>query len=203
MRRAAPPRPGLRESSPRVTRNAVGVRFPSSDRNATELSIAMRKIPNVTVVAGLAAQVRLAKALNLVLADTYALMSLTHHAHWNVEGPGFFSLHEAFQVQYEALFQAVDEIAERVRALDQYAVGGLGTLARMSGMEEFGAPESQRHYVSGLLKAHEKVLADAAVCRDLAGELGDAQTQDLMIRRVQEHEKIAWMLRSFLKSAER
>ena len=163
----------------------------------------MKKIPKAAVVAGLAAQVRLAKALNLVLADTYALMSLTHLAHWNVEGPGFFSLHDAFQGQYEALFQAVDEIAERVRALDQYAIGGLGTLALTAGLEEFGAPQSQRQYVPGLLKAHEKVLADTAACRDLAGELGDAQTQDLMIRRVQEHEKTAWMLRSFLKSAER
>ena len=67
--------------------------------------------------------------LNQVLADSYALLSLTHLAHWNVEGPGFFALHTAFQTQYEELFMAVDEIAERIRALDAYAIGGLGTLA--------------------------------------------------------------------------
>jgi starvation-inducible DNA-binding protein len=59
----------------------------------------------------------LTKSLNQVLADSYALLSLTHLAHWNVEGPGFFALHTAFQTQYEELFVAIDEIAERIRAL--------------------------------------------------------------------------------------
>lgn len=68
---------------------------------------------------------RMAETLNQVLADSYALLSLTHLAHWNVEGPGFFALHTAFQTQYEELFMAVDEIAERIRSLGAYAVGGL------------------------------------------------------------------------------
>ena len=83
---------------------------------------------------------RVIDGLNLVLADSYALMALTHLAHWNVEGSHFFSLHEAFQTQYEELFTAVDEIAERVRALDAYAIGGLNTLARAAGMDEFKSP---------------------------------------------------------------
>src|ERR1700749_1478363 len=80
---------------------------------------------------------RLTDSLNLVLADSYALMALTHLAHWNVEGPDFFPLHKAFQEQYENLFEAIDEIAERVRALDAYAIGGLGVLAKAAEMEEF------------------------------------------------------------------
>jgi hypothetical protein len=76
--------------------------------------------------------IRVTKDLNQVLADSYALMALTHLAHWNVEGPGFFSLHTAFQTQYEELFTAIDEIAERVRALGDYATGGLESLARPS-----------------------------------------------------------------------
>src|SRR5690242_8538515 len=83
---------------------------------------------------------RVIDGLNLVLADTYALMGLTHLAHWNVEGADFFPLHKAFQEQYEALFEAVDEIAERVRALDAFAIGGLATLAKAAQMEEFKAP---------------------------------------------------------------
>ena len=71
----------------------------------------------------------LCDSLNQVLADSYALMSLTHLAHWNVEGPGFFALHTAFQTQYEELFVAIDEIAERIRALGTYAIGGLATHA--------------------------------------------------------------------------
>ena len=77
----------------------------------------------------------LTKSLNQVLADSYALLSLTHLAHWNVEGPGFFALHTAFQTQYEELFMAIDEIAERIRALDAYAIGGLED-TRTSGADE-------------------------------------------------------------------
>lgn len=73
---------------------------------------------------------QLAGRLNQVLADSYALLSLTHLAHWNVEGPGFFALHTAFQTQYEELFMAIDEIAERIRSLDAYAIGGLESWRR-------------------------------------------------------------------------
>src|ERR1700744_1585923 len=94
---------------------------------------------------------RLVDALNLVLADSYSLMALTHLAHWNVEGIGFFALHKAFEEQYENLFKAVDEIAERVRALDAYAIGGLSKLAKTSGLEEFSSPMPQKDYVAALI----------------------------------------------------
>jgi len=141
----------------------------------------------------------LAGSLNQVLADSYALMSLTHVAHWNVEGPGFFALHTAFQTQYEELFTAIDEIAERIRALDAYAIGGLGKFAGTAGMKEFAAPLAQEDYVGLLITANEKLLVDASRARDLAGELGDAESQDLMIGRITLHQKTVWMLKSFLK----
>ncbi len=142
---------------------------------------------------------RLADSLNQVLADSYALMSLTHLAHWNVEGAGFFALHTAFQTQYEELFTAIDEIAERVRALGAYAIGGLGKFAQSAKMKEFAAPLSQENYVRALITANEKLLADAAAARDLAGEANDPESQDLMIGRVTLHQKTVWMLNSFLK----
>lgn len=142
---------------------------------------------------------RLVDSLNLVLADSYALMSLTHFAHWNVEGPDFFQLHTAFQKQYEELFEAIDEIAERVRALDAYAIGGLNTLGKVAQMEEFKAPAPQKDYVAALIVAHEKVLDDATRARDIAGEVGDLETQDLMIGRIASHQKTVWMLKSYLK----
>jgi starvation-inducible DNA-binding protein len=135
-----------------------------------------------------------------VLADSYALMSLTHLAHWNVEGPGFFALHTAFQTQYEELFTAIDEIAERLRALDAYAIGGLSQFAQTANMKEFAAPLSQEDYVERLIAANEKLLADAAGARDLAGQANDAESQDLMIGRITLHQKTVWMLKSFLKS---
>lgn len=137
-------------------------------------------------------------SLNQVLADTYAVMALTHLAHWNVEGQGFFALHTAFQTQYEELFTAADAVAERVRALGAYAIGGLGKLARTAGLEEFAAPMAQEEYVRALIKANEKLVKDAADARDLAGQAGDAESQDLMIERVTLHQKTIWMLRSFL-----
>jgi len=142
---------------------------------------------------------RLSDSLNQVLADSYALMSLTHLAHWNVEGPGFFALHTAFQTQYEELFTAIDEIAERVRALDAYAIGGLGKFAQTAQMKEFVSPLSQEAYVQALIRANEKLVADAERARDLAGEANDPESQDLMIGRITLHQKTIWMLKSFLK----
>lgn len=163
-----------------------------------------KSAPSATpVVAAAAAQNRqqsnLAESLNRVLADTYSLMALTHLAHWNVEGDGFFQLHEAFGAQYTALFEAADEIAERIRALGHYAVGGLLTLGKLAGLEEFKAPMSQRDYVAALLAAHEKTIGDLTLARTLSETAGDLETQDLLIGRIQAHQKTAWMLKSFLK----
>lgn len=147
----------------------------------------------------MAQQSDLSSSLNQVLADSYALMALTHLAHWNVEGPGFFALHTAFQTQYEELFTAVDEIAERVRAIGDYAIGGLGTLGAAAGLKEFSAPLGQEDYVRALIEGNEKLVADAAKARDLAGELNDPESEDLMIGRITLHQKTIWMLKSFLK----
>jgi starvation-inducible DNA-binding protein len=141
----------------------------------------------------------LATKLNLVLADSYALMSLTHLAHWNVEGPGFFALHTAFQTQYEELFTAIDEIAERVRAIGCYAIGGLGTLADAAKISEFTSPLPQEGYVEALIAANQKLIADASAARDAAAAANDPETEDLMIGRITLHQKTVWMLKSYLK----
>jgi len=141
----------------------------------------------------------LSESLNQVLADSYALMALTHLAHWNVEGPGFFALHTAFQTQYEELFTAIDEIAERIRALGSYAIGGLGTFAKTAQIQEFVSPLAQEEYVRKLIEASEKLVADAGKARDLAGEANDPESQDLMVERITLHQKTIWMLKSYLK----
>jgi starvation-inducible DNA-binding protein len=139
--------------------------------------------------------------LKTLLADSYALMAQTHVAHWNVEGPSFFELHEAFQRQYEELFTAIDEIAERIRALEAYSLGGLATLAKASQVAELaiGALPA-KDYVAHLVEAHELVCASARTLREHAGESGDLETQDLAIGRIRVHEKTLWMLKSFLKN---
>lgn len=139
-------------------------------------------------------------ALTRALAGTYALTALTHQAHWNIEGPDFFSLHQAFQSQYEGLFEATDEIAERIRALNAPAPGGLRTLGDLAQLEEPRGPLNARDTVTVLAAAHAKVLNDLKVLRDAAGEQGDPETEDLAIGRIAAHQKILWMLKSYLKA---
>jgi len=139
--------------------------------------------------------------LETLLADSYALMGQTHLAHWNVEGPNFFQLHVAFQGQYEELFVAIDEIAERLRALDALAPGGLSVLARKSSITEMAvAAAPAKDYVAHLVDSHETVVATAYTVREAAEAASDLETQDIVIKRIQTHQKTLWMLRSFLKN---
>lgn len=137
--------------------------------------------------------------LRQVVADTYALIGQTHLCHWNVRGPSFFSLHTAFEEQYTELFAAVDEIAERLRAKGALAPGGLAALAEMAGIEELAEDTSANEMVRHLVAANEKLLVDLRTARDAAGEASDSETEDLMIARIQVHEKTVWMLKSFLE----
>jgi len=137
-------------------------------------------------------------ALRQVVADSYALLGQLHLCHWNVRGPSFFSLHTAFETQYTELFAAIDEIAERIRALGAFAPGGLGNLARMSGMAEIAEDADARAMVAHLKAGHEKVVASLQKARDLAAAAADAETEDTMVARIQIHEKAIWMLASFL-----
>jgi starvation-inducible DNA-binding protein len=139
--------------------------------------------------------------LNQVVAESYGLMAQLHLAHWNVEGTDFLTLHEMFQSQYEDVFEAIDEVAERVRALGAYAEGGLKRLASMSTVQEgpTAAPARAKDFVSSILIAHETVVAAALDTRVKAAEAGDAETEDLMIGRIKTHQKAIWFLNSYLK----
>lgn len=137
-------------------------------------------------------------ALRQTVASTYALMGQLHLCHWNVRGKSFFSLHDAFQAQYTELFTAVDEIAERIRAIGGLAPGGLGTLAQKAGIKEIAEDATADQMVKHLLEVHQKVLDDVAVVRDRAGEAKDLATEDMMIGRKQVHQKAVWMLTSYL-----
>jgi starvation-inducible DNA-binding protein len=137
-------------------------------------------------------------ALRQVVADSYAIIGQTHICHWNVRGPNFFSLHTAFEEQYTELFEAVDEIAERVRALGALAPGGLGNLAKMAGITEVAEDTTATEMVEHLIAANKTLVADLVKARDAAAEFADNETEDLMIARIQVHEKTIWMLESFL-----
>lgn len=137
-------------------------------------------------------------SLRLVVADSYALIGQTHLCHWNVRGHSFFSLHQAFEEQYNELFQAVDVIAERIRALGSLAPGGLSRLAKIADIQEIDEDTSAKNMVKSLIEANEKLLKDLKAARDCAAEKEDSETEDLMIARIQVHEKTVWMLKSYL-----
>jgi starvation-inducible DNA-binding protein len=145
-----------------------------------------------------AAHTPVVEALRQVVADSYALLGQTHLCHWNVRGPSFFSLHDAFEEQYTELFGAIDELAERIRALGALAPGGLSNLASMAGMKEIEEDAEPEAMVRHLLEANEQLVKDLAQARDVAGKEGDVETEDMMIARIQVHQKSIWMLRSFL-----
>ena len=141
-----------------------------------------------------------AQSLATLLADSYALLGQTQFAHWNVQGPEFFSLHTIFQTQYEELFLAIDEIAERLRALDVISPGGLKTLASLSKIEELAVKSHPaKSLVAHLLKSHQILVETARKVRDQAGDSGDKETEDLAVSRIQVHEKTLWMFHAYLK----
>ena len=144
---------------------------------------------------------KVVESLRLVVADTYALIGQTHICHWNVRGPAFFSLHVAFEEQYTEMFTAVDELAERIRAIGSLAPGGLANLAKMAGIKELKEDASSDEMVEHLSDAHKKLLTDLKTARDVAAEANDSETEDLMIARIQVHQKTLWMLTSFLSPA--
>jgi starvation-inducible DNA-binding protein len=137
-------------------------------------------------------------SLRLIVADTYAVIGQTHLCHWNVRGPSFFSLHNAFEAQYNELFTAVDEVAERIRAKGALAPGGLANLAKIAGIKELPEDSTAEAMVAHLVAANEKLLNDLKSARNLANEAGDSESEDLMVARTQVHEKTVWMLNSFL-----
>jgi starvation-inducible DNA-binding protein len=140
----------------------------------------------------------LARGLSTLLADTYALYLRTHMYHWNVTGPRFPSLHVMFEGQYLELRDAVDEIAERIRALGSFAPGSFGEFARLSSIaDEEGVPSAEE-MVRRLAEGHELLVRDARPIAERAEAAGDVATADLVTQRISIHEKTAWMLRSSL-----
>jgi starvation-inducible DNA-binding protein len=137
-------------------------------------------------------------ALRQVVADSYALMGQTHLCHWNVRGPGFFSLHTAFETQYTELFQAVDALAERTRALGAKAPKGLGEILSLATLEELdGGVEVMTAYKT-LAQDNADMASHARNLAEAADEAGDLATHDMLVNRIEVHEKAAWLLRSHL-----
>jgi starvation-inducible DNA-binding protein len=141
----------------------------------------------------------IAHGLSRMLADTYLLYLKTHNFHWNVEGPLFQTLHIMFMAQYTEAWNAIDLIAERIRALGTYAPGTYKEYLRLGSIKETdGVPKAER-MIKLLVEAQEAVVRTARTVLSLAESANDQPTLDLLTQRMDVHEKNAWMLRSLLK----
>lgn len=145
-----------------------------------------------------------AEALRLVLADTFVLYMKTYAVHWNYQGPKFFSVHKMTEEHYEQLAEAIDEIAERIRALGKAAPISLDSMLAKSDLEEtrLGNTNDDQALLD-LVSAHQLLSQRAQEAAEICGNAGDLYSQDIMVGRIGEHDKAAWMLRSFMQQGDR
>lgn len=144
-------------------------------------------------------QQSVANQLANVLADTAMLYLKTHNFHWNVTGPSFSSLHLLFEQQYQAMWLAIDEIAERIRALGFPAPGTYRAFSELSHVQEHTDLPKANIMVKTLLDDHTLVINRLKAAMIVAEQAGDQVSLDLLIRRTEAHQKDAWMLRSTIE----
>ena len=141
----------------------------------------------------------IASGLSHLLADTYTLYLKTHNYHWNVTGPMFNTLHLMFETQYNELALAVDQIAERIRALGHPAPGSYRAFSRLSSIQEEENVPTAEEMIRQLVIGQETVVRTAREVFPTVDRANDEPTADLLTQRMQIHEKNAWMLRSMLE----
>jgi len=154
----------------------------------------------MTMNIGLTEQQReaIAQGLGRLLADTYTLYLKTHGFHWNVTGPMFQTLHLLFETQYTELADAVDNIAERIRALGVFAPSSFSKYRELSTIQEETGVPNATDMIAQLLAGHEAIVRTARDIFPLVDSARDEPTADLLTNRMQIHEKTAWMLRSLI-----
>ena len=140
----------------------------------------------------------MAAAVTEVLADTYALYFKTHAYHWNVTGPRFHDLHTLFEAQYNEMWTATDEIAERVRALGVKAPSSYAEMDNSAKVQSGANQSDATDMLADLLAGHEQVATTIRAALAKASDLGDEASADVLTPRLTAHEKMGWMLRSTL-----
>ncbi|MEM8960308.1 MAG: Dps family protein [Acidobacteriota bacterium] len=141
---------------------------------------------------------KISRGLSRLLADSYVLYLKTHNFHWNVTGPLFQSLHELFEVQYTELATAIDEIAERIRALGVAAPGSWKQFQELTSIEEETGVPTAEEMIRQLVVGQETVARTARETLPSATDVNDEASVDLLTQRLHRHEKNAWMLRSMV-----
>lgn len=133
------------------------------------------------------------------LADSYLLMLKTHYYHWNVRGTLFKSLHDLTEEQYTNIFEAIDDLAERIRALGHEAPGTFSDYLKISDVNEAKSGLTDLEMAADLLQTHENIILKLRETLRTSDEVEDEVTVDMMVERLSVHEKNAWMLRSLIE----
>lgn len=144
---------------------------------------------------------KIADNLSHLLADTYTLYLKTQNFHWNVTGSHFHDLHLMLESQYEELADAVDEIAERIRALGASTPASFAQFLKLTSIKEVQKQLKAEEMLEQLLADHEEISRKLRDISEIAEKAGDEGTADLYAQRGRAHEKTAWMLRSTLQRA--
>ena len=139
-----------------------------------------------------------ADGLSKLLADSYAVYLKTHGYHWNVRGPNFSQLHTLFMAQYTEMWTAIDEVAERIRALGELAPQGYGAFGNLSAIKDGDPSKNAEAMLKDLIESHETLIATLYASLPAAQEAGDEVSASLISDRLTAHEKHVWMLRSSL-----
>lgn len=136
-----------------------------------------------------------------VLSDTFVLYMKTYAVHWNFTGPNFFSVHKLTEGQYQELAEAVDEIAERLKAMGYEAPISLEDILAASDLKEITSSKmSPSSMIEDLARSHDLLAKRAKEAAETAEESKDHFTHDMMVARIGAHEKAAWMIKSLLKN---
>lgn len=147
------------------------------------------------------ATLQVATALGKLLADEFVLYTKTRNAHWNVEGPDFHAMHIFFEEQYKALEGIIDDVAERIRSIGHYAPATLKQYLELTHLAEMaGEGNTSTEYIQSLLQDHDAIIVFIREnVKPFADKYDDAGSSDFITGLMEIHEKMAWMLRSFLK----
>jgi starvation-inducible DNA-binding protein len=140
------------------------------------------------------------KVLQPLLADEVALYIATRGAHWNVTGPNFHAMHKFFEAQYEALDETLDDVAERIRSLGGEPDSNVAAYAKAKRIKDnAGDAKSAKAMIESLLAAHEAIIQQLRKDEEITDDVGDEGTTDFLTGLMEEHEKMAWMLRAHLE----
>jgi len=141
-----------------------------------------------------------AMALNQLLADEHILYNKTRNYHWSIEGPSFMEFHKLYEAQYDMLAESIDEIAERIRTIGHFAEGRLKEIVKLATLDEPEAPTSQEQQIQNLEADHETMIMKLRkLIKDFDEKYKDIGSSDFVTGLLRQHEKMAWMLRSYLR----